>query len=43
MSLNRRGVTTIDKTAISLDKTTVQKIIKDIHRALTKYGIKEAV
>ena len=32
----------MDKAAINLDKTTVQKIIKDMHKALSKYGIKES-
>ena len=32
----------MDKTAINLDKTNVQKIIQDMHKALAKYGIKKS-
>jgi predicted nucleotidyltransferase len=31
----------MDKTAVNLDKATVYKIIKDMHKALGKYGIKD--
>jgi len=31
----------MDKTAVSLDKTTVFKIIRDMHKALGKHGIKD--
>jgi predicted nucleotidyltransferase len=29
----------MDKTTVNLDKTTVYKIIKDMHEALEKYGV----
>ena len=32
----------MDKATINLDETTVQKVIKDMHKALAKYGIKDS-